>query len=116
MFLTSNVPMTRLSDGSTYRLDEDLVYEDKRGNIHVVPKGFESDLTSCHREGKWTQSAILHDWLYKRGYTTKKRADKLFLEAMKSDGVWWWRRRYIYRGVWLGGRKAWNGHRIRDED
>jgi len=50
---------------------------------------------------------VVHDWLYYNKHD-RKEADKIFLEAMKSEGVPAWRRLPIYSAVrafgWLAYR------------
>lgn len=92
----------------------------KRGLTEVVefevPAGFQTDLASIPRIfqsivpkiGKHIQPAIAHDFCY-AGNTdlTKEEADLLFLDGMKSTGVWWLRRRVMYLAVRLGGKGHW---------
>jgi len=82
----------------------------------TVPAGFQTDLASIPRGfrsvipqvGKHLQPAIAHDFCYE-GNTdlTKADADLLFLEGMKSTGVWWLRRRVMYLAVRAGGKGHW---------
>ncbi len=82
-----------------------------------VQDGFETDLASIPPifrgiipvRGRWTQAAIAHDWIYcgKAGSLTKKEADLLFLHAMASAGVSWWKRNVMYCAVRLGGTGHW---------
>ena len=81
-----------------------------------VPKGFSTDLDSVPRiplvhawlKGRATQSAVVHDFLYRNRYDRKK-ADKILNMAMKDEGVPSWRRIPIYSAVrsfgWLAYRK-----------
>lgn len=81
-----------------------------------VPAGFQTDLASIPRGfrsiipqvGKHLQPAIAHDFSYD-GNTdlSKADADLLFLEGMKSTGVWWLRRRIMYAAVRVGGKGHW---------
>lgn len=78
----------------------------------TVGAGFVTDFDSVPRipifhawlKGRAVASALVHDYLYRIGYDRKK-ADKLFLEAMREEGV---RRRYRYPIYWavrvFGGR------------
>jgi len=90
--------------------------------------------------GVYLDAAILHDWLYRYAPTyginadgewcysrgdsdvwagtrmenrriTRDDADGLFRRAMGEDAVADWQRWACYRGVRLGGRRAWNKHR-----
>lgn len=77
-----------------------------------VPVGFETDLASVPRVlwslvppfGRYSKAAIVHDRLYNIQDRPKKKADKLFLRAMKDLGVPFWKRKVMYRFVRLFGR------------
>ncbi len=56
--------------------------------------------------------SIVHDYLYSgwgsaNGWT-RKDADKLFLEGLVIEGVWWGRRRIMWLSVRAGGWIAWS--------
>ena len=99
---------------------EDLVWKDKI----VVKKGFVTDFASVPndvilqgivpRNGRERAAAVLHDWIY-RGHEpsyTRKMADDLFLEAMKSVGFPLWRAYIAYLAVRIFGGIAWKeGHK-----
>lgn len=88
-----------------------------------IPAGYRTDLASVPRipglywrvGGKAVMPAIVHDWLYECGAPelTRKAADLVFLEAMTDEGdpAWWTTRGVMYRGVRLGGWRAWNRYR-----
>ena len=93
----------------------------KRGLTEVlefaVRAGFSTDLASIPRlfqsivpkVGKHIQPAIAHDFCYTGNVAgmSKAEADSLFLEGMKSMGVWWLRRRVMYLAVRVGGKGHW---------
>ncbi len=117
--------LVQLKTGRKWKVIEDYTY--KRGLIRIlVQKGFVYDGASIPRifwrfigppaAGKYAHASLLHDWLYveqslsKFGTLvkiTRKEADDLMLAIMKDDGVSWWQRNAIYRGVRLGGGRAW---------
>ena len=76
-----------------------------RTDLASIPRGFRSIIPQI---GKHLQPAIVHDWGY-AGNTdlTKEESDLLFLDGMKSAGVWWLRRRIMYLAVRLGGTGHW---------
>lgn len=86
----------------------------------VVPLGFYTDFASVPR---WMpimysllgdtahEPAVIHDWLYYMGETTRENADDILLEAMKVKGMPMYRAYPIYWGVRVGGWAAWNQHR-----
>ncbi len=117
--------LVQLKTGREWELIEDYTYERLAFTIRV-PKGFVYDGASIPRvfwrfigppqAGKYAHASLLHDWLYvekslsKIGIPveiTRKEADDIMLLVMKEDGVSWWRRNAIHRGVRLGGRRAW---------
>lgn len=74
-------------------LTKPLSYTCNDGRRIYVPEGFETNFASTPRIiwalfppiGKWTQAAVLHDYLYAVGHKTdisRKEADNIFLEAM----------------------------------
>lgn len=76
-----------------------------------APKGFVTDYASVPNDvllrglfgGIGDEGAVVHDYLYQTHLTSKTEADEVFLEAMKSLGVSWWRRYDMYWGVKLFG-------------
>ena len=95
----------------------------------TVPAGCITDYASIPRIlwplipawGQHGPAAIVHDYLYDRGgrikipdpdapahsvRNTRKRADKIFLIAMRQLGVGWLKRHVMYRAVRLFGGPA----------
>lgn len=107
-----------------WKLITDLhVTDDELGDI-VVPANFRTDLDSVPRlplahlllKGRTVTAAVVHDYAYEAGQLggkkiTRAQADDLFRRLMKDEGVWWWRRALIYRGVRLGGWRPWGKYR-----
>ncbi len=85
----------------------------------TVPVGFYTDFASVPRLGivyailgdRAHEPAVVHDFLYYMGKTTRKMADDILLEAMEVMNLPWWQRWPIYAGVRAGGWVAWNTHR-----
>ena len=96
---------------NSWLLLEPLIYESARWGKIVVPAGFDTDLASIpqaaqsfiSKVGRHTAPSVVHDWLYVsapvRNEDVRKRADQIFLEAMKGEGVGWWTRSVMYRAV-----------------
>jgi hypothetical protein len=70
--------------------------------------GFETDLASiptwvprwlADPTGRHRGAAIVHDFLVRQPGFDRKKADEIFLEAMKVEGVKRWRRRMMWRAV-----------------
>jgi hypothetical protein len=101
------------------RLLEPLVYVRANGERIVVPAEFVSDGASIPRllraifspYGLYLESAVLHDYLYNTGLYTRAESDAIFREAMASQEVVWAKRETLYRGVRVGGWRAWGGYR-----
>jgi hypothetical protein len=85
---------------------KEIAYHSKTFGRVTVPAGYSTDLDSVPRipfayawlKGRATKSAVVHDWLYYNKHDRKK-ADKIFLNAMKDEGVAAWRRLPIYSAV-----------------
>ena len=66
--------------------------------------------------GRYRKSVLIHDKLYatqrddEGNKITRKYADKVFLDAMKDEGVSWWKRHTMYRVVRLYSWIIWNRH------
>lgn len=93
-------------DDKRWVLKKPLEYETDDGWLVSVPEGYSTDLDSVPRipvayawlKGRATKSAVVHDWLYSERHP-RKRADKIFMEAMKDEGISLWRRLPIYAAV-----------------
>ena len=80
-----------------------------------VPIGFRTDMASVpklfwnivSRWGVHAAAAVSHDWMYENQHMNRKVADKMFLTAMKEDGVGFFKRWAMYSAVRVGGSKAW---------
>ena len=106
-----------------WRMIEDLDYLADDKTFIRIPHGFVHDLASIpvplnlfvRVNGRHREASILHDWLYnQKGLISQfKRlnrleSDAMFLEAMKSGGVGWFKRNMMYYAVRVGGFIAWS--------
>ena len=90
--------------------------------VHV-PEGFPTDFASIPRpfwiilppDGQYTQSAVLHDFLYYSRIYKRKKSDLIFIESMKVLNVPFWKRHTIYRAVRLFGWIPWRSHAYKAE-
>lgn len=81
----------------------------------VVTAGFITDLASIPRLfwdilppfGKYTEAAVIHDWLYRHHLFPRAACDAVLLEAMQLCRVGWISRQLIYRNVRAFGWAAW---------
>ena len=80
-----------------FELVDDYVYQIEEYSIRV-PKGFVTDYASIPRifrpivlpYGKHSGASVVHDYLYSKGCNLnieRKKADKIFLEILKEEGV-----------------------------
>ena len=111
-------------DDARWKVLTSFLYESKLLlRTVVVPDGFVTDFASVPRIpfifdvlGDIAHGpAVVHDWLYMKGTYSRLMADRVLLEAMKSEGLVFWKRYQIYLGVRLGGWVAWREHRSRDK-
>ena len=97
-------------DGAWFELHEEFSFyynETDSVTTFTIPEGFKTDFASIPKAfrmilspiGLHGKAAVLHDYLCEYGYLTRKRADEIFLEAMKVLGVGWLRRSVMYRSV-----------------
>ena len=110
------------------QLNEDLVYwrTDSKGDkiTEIAEEGFICDGASIPRvlwsilgsplSGLYRNPAVLHDKWYREGKYSRRKCDRLFLEAMKVAGVGLIKRRVIYSGVRVGAWVAYNNYRKAD--
>jgi hypothetical protein len=103
-----------------WRLKEDLEWvNDKLRITYVVPKGFYTDGASAPKAtyafcspmtGRMTEAAVLHDYFYSIDCVydmDRIIADKLFYEAMRTDGTNYFIAKAMYRSVRVFGKKSW---------
>ncbi len=109
-------------DGRNWMVVEDFEYhvgsKDSKEVIEVED-GFITDFASIPRVfwiflgspagGQYGKSAVIHDWLYRKGIGTRKRADEIFLEGMEVLNVNKVRRTLMFWGVRLFGWSSWQG-------
>lgn len=117
---TSELIVSPCHDGRKWKLARPFGYHvgsrNSRNVIHV-PKGFLTDFASVPQFlwswlpywGKYGKAAIIHDYLYQTKPTTRKEADRIFLEAMIIAGTSPKRAYLMYLGVRLFGWLAWKG-------
>jgi hypothetical protein len=104
--------------GKRWELMESFTYTGKTDTF-VVPKGFTTDFASVPRVfvwllpryGRWTQAAILHDYLWhlaRQKQFSKSDADGIFNRAMRELGVPYLRRWIMWAAVrWAAGPTSW---------
>lgn len=121
---TEELVVKKIGD-QVYELVEPLVYENEVMVVQVNPK-FDFDAISIPKvmwslvdspfTGKAVRAAVLHDALYASEWFARDVCDKLFLEAMESDGVSWIKRNLMYYAVRAFGWTVWKGHEKAEVD
>lgn len=104
-------------DGRSFRVVNSFGFWTKRTGLISVPAGFKTDLASIPRLfwnllppfGKYTNAAIVHDYLYRTRIFPRAKADKVLWQAMKFSNVRWGVRLLIYLNVRCFGGFAWRG-------
>lgn len=99
-----------LLDRKRWRLLALFSYLDPDHGHIDVPAGFETDFASVPRWpltfallGQYGHAAAaLHDHLYATGKLSRKAADRVFLNALRSSGHARWRSWLMYAGVRIG--------------
>lgn len=116
----------RVIGPQAYELLAPLVYERGNGQIIQINPGFDFDGASIPR-GLWSvvgspmtdgyqRAGCLHDALYASEHFYRAFCDKLFLEAMESDGVSYIKRTAMYTAVKMFGWTVWKGHNREEVD
>lgn len=108
-----------MPDGKTWRLDGPFSYSPALGGHITVPTGFVTDLASIPKLfwnilppfGKYTEAAVIHDWLYRTHKIPRAGADAILLEAMDLCRVPAWQRRVIYLAVRIFGGFAYRNEK-----
>ena len=106
----------RYIDGKNWMVLAEFVYVSPRVTV-FIPKGFITDFGSIPRflwrvlsptELHIGKPAVVHDFLYRVPgmAVTRKQADQELREAMTCVGAPAWKRQMVYRGVRLGGWRA----------
>lgn len=94
-----------------------LTYKTEKGELITAPAGFKTDLASIPRilwswlspdDPQIRDAAVIHDYLYTvRDKGTRKEADELLVEMMKSLSASWFTRELVWTAVRVGGSAYW---------
>ena len=106
-----------------YSVTQPLIYRNNEIMIQVGV-GFDFDGASVPQAlwsfglspmtGGYERSACLHDALYAGEIFDRKLCDDLFLEAMASDGVGYFKRYAMYNAVRMFGWLVWKKHNLEE--
>ncbi len=103
-----NVDVLKKPVGKKYFISTKvLIYITKNGRSYYIPIGVHTDFGTVPRGlrclvprvGDYNYACFFHDWLCEYKIVSRKKADKLFLEAMEVCGLGWLKRRVRYFGV-----------------
>lgn len=113
---TGDVVVTPIApEGIRWRLVQSFTYQGKV-DLFTVPKDLDTDFASVPRlfvwllprYGRWTQAAILHDYLWQSGVVSKFDADGIFNRALRELDVPFLRRWIMWGAVrWAAGPSTW---------
>lgn len=104
----NKLPIIRAINAEQWELMEPMTF----AYGFTVPKGFVTDLASIPKwlwfigrptNIKFQRAAVAHDWLLSRVEVPKCRADRVFFELLKEDGVSLWKARIMYITVKVFG-------------
>lgn len=118
---------TEYIDGKFWRLLDGLIYKTNTSEF-TVPEGYVTDFgtiprffwrlvgppTGCGNGAAYGPAAVLHDYLYEYGLTSRAVADHIFYEAMLSLNVDRWRAWIMWKAVRLAGWYPWKRYRKKD--
>lgn len=112
-------------DGKTWTIVESFYYSSAiLDKTITIPKGFQTDLASVPRFlwsigfapfGKYTDAAIVHDFLYTFQPCSRSLADMVLLEAMRVLGVGKFKSYTIYSAVRAFGYIYWSRDHSKDK-
>lgn len=117
----SPVIVEKIIGGDTWKVHEDVVYDAGASGAFTIPVGFVTDLASIPHALPLSMAvnteaaAIVHDWLYVTGKTSRKTADSVLYLALRDCGVSIERATIIYEAVRIGGAAPWKIHRSKDK-
>jgi hypothetical protein len=103
-------------DGLHWIVTSPFSYTDQEFNQKInIPSGFITDGASSPRFvipvvsqwGKHGRASVIHDWLYRYKPVDRKTADKMFVNAMKLDGVVKWKIFLIHFALQMFGKFSW---------
>lgn len=95
---------TRVVSENKFKLLKPLKYNSALSLLPiVVPKDFITNFASFILVKFGEKSSTLHDYMYDAKLFDRAKCDKIFLEALKSEGVGFARRWACYLGVRVAG-------------
>lgn len=122
---TGPVPLLRgFVDGTNWMVLSPMIHEIGKDSPYVVivPRGFVTDLASIPQPlqllrgrnpstSRYSDAAVLHDYLYWRQDCTRTQADNIMAIAMMEAGVPFLERRLVHEAVRQFGQSSWEQNR-----
>jgi len=117
---TDKLLVSPLPGGKIWKLEASFSYHvgsKESDEVIVVPKGFTTDFASIPQIfwsmigspiGRYTKAAVVHDYLYHSQIYSRRKSDRIFLEAMTVLEVNWLKRRVMYRAVRMFAGGIWS--------
>jgi hypothetical protein len=122
-FLTGLPVHLTMLGGGRARLESSVQYATDDGHVYVAPAGMLFDGASIPRSAwslighpydhRYLPAAVIHDALYQQQITSRARADSVFREALRANGVNRVRATTMWTAVRLGGGRGWREKRER---
>lgn len=120
-FVGEPLLVEEIEGDSRWRLRRDVIYQTDANKRVIAPAGMTTDFASIPRfvwplwppyDRTYGKAAVIHDWLYQvHGRVeydllfSRREANLVFLEAMKSLGAGYFKRQTIYNAVQLFSRR-----------
>lgn len=82
-------------------------------NLASVPKSFWKWMPPSE---KFAHIAVIHDYLYWNQETSRREADRMFMLAISTHDVAWWKRVAFYLALKLVGDVVWKRNKEDKED
>ena len=113
---TDKLIVTPTDDGTKWIVQRAFSYyvgDEKNNDVITIPVGHVTDFASIPRAlwailppfGRYTQAAVVHDYLCDKRTRSSTETHKIFMQAMEVLGVSRWKRYPMYYGVRCCGPK-----------
>ena len=124
-FLTE-LEVSLKDDDKIWILTALLIYQSDLLGTIAVPTGFETDFASVPRVpfvfesfgDRAHRESVIHDYLYRIDsipIAKRRKADRVFLEAMKVRGKGFFVRGFMFLGVVIGGFGSYHKRKVGDK-
>jgi len=114
-FIGDVITLWLLGASRLMSLEKSFIFVDSKGVSWFVPKGSKIDGASIPRimwffigspfVGKYRRASVVHDDYCRKKSRPHKEVHKMFYEAMRCDGVNYFKAKAMYYAVKIGGPK-----------